>query len=159
MPPQPPTPPTIALLSDFGLSDWFVGTMKGVILSICPTVNLVDICHEIAKHQVEEGAFILNTSHAYFPDGTIFACIVDPEVGSMREPLVAYNERFAFVAPNNGLLTFVAVQSRQWEVRKIENPAYMLGTQSQTFHGRDIFAPAAAHLAAGAPFDTFGPVV
>jgi len=157
MPAQIPTPPTIAMLSDFGLTDWFVGTMKGVILSLCPTARLVDICHDVAKHRVEDGAFILNTSHRFFPDGTIFLCVVDPEVGSQREAVVARNERFYFVAPNNGLLTFLAVQSREWEARKIDNPQYRLPNPSQTFHGRDIFAPAAAHLAQGAPFETFGP--
>ena len=157
--PSPPNPPTIALLSDFGLTDWFVGTIKGVILSIAPNAVLIDICHEVSKHCVEDAAFILNASHRFFPNGTIFLCIVDPEVGSMREPLVARNENYFFVAPNNGLLTFVAVQSEEWDIRKIENQAYISEKPSQTFHGRDVFAPAAAHLAQGAPFESFGETI
>lgn len=154
---QPALPPVVALLSDFGSNDWFVGTMKGVVLSICPSASLVDICHEVGKHRVEEGAFILNTSHRFFPDGTIFTCIVDPAVGSEQEPLIARSERHYFLAPNNGLLTFVSVQSQEWEVRRIENPSYALEMPSRTFRGRDIFAPAAGHLAQGADFESFGP--
>lgn len=149
----------IALLTDMGLADWYVGTMKGVARSICPSVKLVDICHNLTKQSVEEGAFVLNVSHRYFPKGTVFLCVVDPNVGSSREPIIARNEDYYFVAPNNGLLTFVANQSQKWETRIIANPAYRLEDMSQTFHGRDVFAPAAAHLLAGASFESFGPVL
>lgn len=155
--PPLPSPPVVALLSDMGLDDWYVGTMKGVLLSVAPSVRLADICHSMPKQSVQDAAFILDMSHSYFPTGTVFLCVVDPDVGSRRDPIVAHNERFYFVAPNNGLLTFAANRSTEWEARTIENLAYQLPGRSQTFHGRDVFAPAAGHLAAGAPFDTFGP--
>lgn len=154
-----PNPPVIALLTDFGLSDWYVGTLKGVILTICPQAVLADVCHEVGKHQVEEAAFILKTCHQYFPDGTIFLCVVDPQVGSERRAIVARNPRHYFVSPDNGLLTFMGLQEANWEVREILNPAYMIPTTSHTFQGRDVFAPAAAHLAKGVPFEEFGPLV
>ena len=155
--PTLPDPPVVALLTDMGLDDWYVGTMKGVVLAAAPSARLVDVCHSLPKQSIQDAAFILGLSHAYFPVGTVFLCVVDPGVGSRREAMVARNERFYFVAPNNGLLSFVADRSGEWEGRVIENPAYLLPERSQTFHGRDVFAPAAGHLAAGAPFDTFGP--
>jgi len=157
--PQIPSPPIIALLSDMGYSDWYVGTMKGVALAVCPNAHLVDICHDVTKQSIQEASFMLHVSHGYFPAGTIFLCVVDPEVGSIRQPLIARNERFYFIGPNNGTLTLVQAHSQEWEARVIENPAYMLGARSQTFHGRDIFAPAAGHLAFGADFQSFGRVI
>ncbi len=150
-------PPLIAILTDMGQSDWFVGTMKGVALSTCPIARLVDICHEVSEQDVETGAFVLKMCYRFFPDGTIFLCVVDPEVGTARQAIVARNERYHFVAPNNGLLTFPAEESEQWEVRAVENVSLLLGEPSQTFHGRDIFAPAAGHLALGTSFEEFGP--
>jgi S-adenosyl-L-methionine hydrolase (adenosine-forming) len=152
-------PPVVALLTDMGFNDWYVGTMQGVILSICPQARLVNLCHGVAHQRIEEGAFILNVSHTYFPAGTIFLCVVDPEVGSEREPIVAHNGKYWFVAPNNGLLSFVALKSPEWEARVVENAEFKLADQSHTFHGRDVFAPAAAHLAQGAPFESFGRLV
>ncbi|MBN1868623.1 SAM-dependent chlorinase/fluorinase [Candidatus Sumerlaeota bacterium] len=149
-------PPLVALLTDMGLNDWYVGTMQGVILSICPKARLVNLCHGVTSQQVEEAAFVLNVSHGYFPAGTIFLCVVDPEVGSQREAIVAHSEKYYFVAPNNGLLSLVAMKSKEWEVRAVENPAFKLVEQSQTFHGRDVFAPAAARLAQGEPFESVG---
>ena len=155
--PSPPHPPVIAVLSDFGLTDWYVGAMKGVISSICPHANIVDLCHDVGKQKIEEAAFVLRTTHSFFCDGAVFLCVVDPEVGTDRLPIAARNERHRFVAPNNGLLTHVAAASEQWETRIIENPALRLDPVSETFHGRDIFAPAAAYLAQGTPFEEIGP--
>jgi S-adenosylmethionine hydrolase len=155
--PNIPNPPLIGLLTDMGHTDWYVGTMKGVMLGICPHAQLVDICHDMTPQSAREGAFVLDVSHKFFPNGTIFLCVIDPDVGSAREQIVARNERHFFVAPNNGLLTSIVDISTEWEVRVIENPAFRLPETSRTFHGRDVFAPAAAHLAAGAPFEEFGP--
>jgi hypothetical protein len=156
MPPQL-DPPVIALLSDMGLSDWYVGTMKGVALSICPAAHLVDLCHDIRKQNVQEAAFVLRNCYRYFPRGAVFLCVVDPSVGSERHGLVARSEDYYFVAPDNGLLAPVSLEATGWEARVIENPEVRLSKPSQTFHGRDIFAPAAAHLARGAAFEHFGP--
>ncbi|HNY27535.1 MAG TPA: SAM-dependent chlorinase/fluorinase [Candidatus Sumerlaeota bacterium] len=153
---KPPDPPVVALLTDMGLSDWYVGTMKGVVLSIAPNAHLVDITHSITKQAIQEAAFVLMVSHDYFPPGTIFLCVVDPGVGSDRKPVVARDEKYFYVAPNNGLLTYVATQSTYWQAHIIEQPELMLETRSQTFHGRDIFAPAAAHLCNRTPLDDFG---
>lgn len=159
MTPHLPTPPVIALLTDMGTNDWFVGTMKGVALSICPHVQFVDLCHEITKQSIQEAAFILEISHAYFPEGSIFLCVVDPGVGTERQAIVARNDKYYFVGPDNGAFSFVEMKSKTWEARLIENPDYHFHQHSGTFHGRDLFAPAAAHLAAGAPFEEFGPSI
>jgi len=152
-------PPVIALITDMGHSDWFTGTMKGVVLSVCPNAQLVDICHGVQKQSVQEAAFMLRVSYSFFPPGTIFLCMVDPEVGTMRQAIVVRNERHYFITPNNGSLTYVQMESKEWEARAIENRELRLSSQSGTFHGRDIFAPAAGHLAAGRPFEEFGPPV
>jgi S-adenosyl-L-methionine hydrolase (adenosine-forming) len=157
MPPTISTPPVIALLTDMGTNDWFVGTMKGVALSICPQAQLVDVCHEITKQSIQEAAFVLEISHGYFPEGTIFLCVVDPGVGTERRAVVARNDKYYFVGPDNGAFSFVEMKSKNWEAHLIENPQYLLQKRSGTFHGRDLFAPAAAHLAMGAPFEEFGP--
>jgi len=133
--------------------------MKGVALSICPQVQLVDICHEISKQSIQEAAFILEISHGYFPERTIFLCVVDPGVGTERQAIVAQNGKYTFVGPNNGVFSFIEMKSDKWEARLIENQAYHFQKHSATFHGRDLFAPAAAHLAVGAPFEEFGPAI
>lgn len=152
-------PPVVALLTDMGQRDWYVGTMKGVLLSGCPRIHAVDICHEVGVQQVAEAAFVLATSYHYFQKGTIFLTIVDPGVGSRRDAVVARSEDYYFVAPNNGLLTLVAERSASWEMRRIENESFCLPERSDTFHGRDVFSPAAARLAAGADFEEVGPPV
>ncbi|MFW6286920.1 MAG: SAM hydrolase/SAM-dependent halogenase family protein [Candidatus Sumerlaeota bacterium] len=150
------TPPVIALLTDMGLSDWYVGAMKAVILNICPTARIVDICHKLHSQDVEDAAFMLSVCYNYFPEGSIFLCVVDPGVGSPRHAIIARTEKYSFVAPDNGLLSFVLNQAQHLEVRSIDNTDYWLENASQTFHGRDIFAPAAAHLANGVPLESFG---
>lgn len=143
--------PVIALLTDFGLDDNFVGVMKGVIASRCPEANVIDVTHSVPRHSVLHAALALLGSYGYFPDGTIFTVVVDPGVGTGRKILAAKTARHTFLAPDNGCLSPV--------VR--ENPGAALyeityrpeGALSDTFHGRDIFAPVAAMLAAGRPLE------
>ena len=151
-------PPIITLTTDFGARDPFVGVMKGVILGICPQATLVDLSHEVAPQDVLEGALLLESSARFFPPGTIHLAVVDPGVGSHRRGLVIGAAGQCFVGPDNGLFT-AALAEREWLAVSLENPAYRLAEVSQTFHGRDIFAAAAGHLAAGVALDRFGPRV
>jgi S-adenosylmethionine hydrolase len=151
-------PPIITLTSDFGLRDPFVGIMKGVILSICPDTRLVDLSHEVTPQDVLEGALLLESSARFFPPGTIHLAVVDPGVGSRRRGLAISAAGQCFVGPDNGLFT-AALDEAEWRAVSLENPAYRLAEVSQTFHGRDIFAPAAAHLACGIALERFGPRV
>lgn len=148
----------IAIISDLGTRDYFVGAMKGVILSINPRVTIVDITHEIPKHDVLRGAFTLAQAAETFPSGTIFVGVVDPGVGTERRCILlrTRNDLF-FVGPDNGLFTFVAERFGVGEVREIANKALMGAEISPTFHGRDIFAPVAAHLSSGVSASEVGP--
>lgn len=137
----------ITLTTDFGASDGYVGTMKGVILSIAPNVTLVDITHEIAPQQIRQAAYALHGAASYFPPGTIHLAVVDPGVGSRRRALVVRTSRGFLVGPDNGLFTLFLADEPDAECHSITNPAFMLPHVSATFHGRDVFAPAAAHLA------------
>ena len=137
----------ITLTTDFGASDGYVGTMKGVILSIAPNVTLVDITHEIAPQHVRQAAYVLHAAASYFPPGTIHLAVVDPGVGSRRRALVVRTSRGFLVGPDNGLFTLFLADEPDAECRSITNPAFMLPHVSATFHGRDVFAPVAAHLA------------
>ena len=139
----------ITLLSDFGLKDPYVAEMKAVILSICPEACIVDISHEIEKFDIRVGAFILASAAPYFPQGTIHVAVVDPGVGTKRRPLIVETKRGFYVGPDNGLLMLSARREGIRHVYNISNPRYMRPEVSRTFHGRDIFAPAAAHLATG----------
>jgi S-adenosylmethionine hydrolase len=145
----------ITLTTDFGLSDPFVGIMKGVILGIVPNVQLVDVTHDIPSCDIVEAAFLLETTYRYFPDGTVHIVVVDPGVGSARRPLAASSHGHRFVAPDNGVLSAVSEN----DVYHITNESLFLKPVSRTFHGRDIFAPVAAHLARGMPIDLVGPRV
>jgi hypothetical protein len=149
-------PPLIVLLTDFGISDPFVGVMKGVIASICPQAGVIDLTHAIGAQDLVEAAFHLDSSLPYFPDGTIFVCVVDPGVGTSRRPVAVEAGRFRFVAPDNGLLTPVFERWPDARCRVLDNDHYHLPSPSSTFHGRDIFSPVAAHLAAGVAFDSLG---
>ncbi len=142
--------PTIALLSDFGTHDSYVGVMKGVMHAICPEATFIDITHEIQPQNVREAAFSLMNSYQFFPDGTVFVVVVDPGVGSARKPIAVRARNFTFVAPDNGILTY-ALESigTPFTTYEITEAAYRLPQVSNTFHGRDIFAPAAAHIARG----------
>jgi len=137
----------ITLTTDFGASDGYVGTMKGVILSIAPNVTLVDITHEIAPQHIRQAAYVLHAAASYFPHGTIHLAVVDPGVGSRRRALVVRTSRGFLVGPDNGLFTLLLADEPDAECRSITNPAFMLPHVSATFHGRDVFAPVAAHLA------------
>lgn len=148
--------PFVALLTDFGHADPFVGVMKGVILSRCPWARIIDLCHGVAPQDVRGAAFQLRGSAPYFHDGTLFVCVVDPGVGSKRPILWARGERHSFLAPDNGLLSWVGPLR---EVRRVSDSALFLKPVSRTFHGRDIFAPVAGALAAGADPGRLGPRV
>lgn len=148
----------IALLTDFGWQDHFVGVMKGVIAGIAPQAQVVDLCHEVAPQEIDQARFLLRVSRPYFPKGTIFVCVVDPGVGSTRRPLCVEAEGQVFVGPDNGLFTEV-LAGKGAKARAITNPKVMLAEVSQTFHGRDVFAPAAAHLAAGVTASKLGKIV
>src|ERR687895_2916403 len=148
--------PVIALLSDFGTRDHYAGTMKGVMLGICPDVTLVDITHDVPAHDVLDGALQLAAACRYFPPGTIFLAVVDPGVGSARRGIAAEAGDYRFVAPDNGVLTAVL---REWAPKKVvelTERRYARPTVSRTFEGRDRFAPAAAWLAKGIDLSGLG---
>jgi S-adenosyl-L-methionine hydrolase (adenosine-forming) len=151
--------PIITLLSDFGLEDGYAASMKGVILEICPAARIIDVTHLIPPQDVRAGAYVLASVFRYFPKGTIHLAVVDPGVGTGRKPLAVRCSAGFFAGPDNGLFSLVLESERDWEARSIENPAFVRPEASRTFHGRDIFAPAAAHLACGTPFDSIGPRV
>jgi S-adenosylmethionine hydrolase len=144
--------PVITLLTDFGTADHYVAAMKGVILGICPDAHLIDITHQISPYQILEAAFILSQAWPYFPPGSIHLIVVDPGVGSSRRPLLAEAGGHLFVAPDNGVLTLV----RNLKARELIAERFFRNPVSRTFHGRDIFAPVAAHLATGVPLREFG---
>lgn len=150
--------PLIALLTDFGLHDHYVGTMKGVMVGICPEVALVDITHDIAPQDVLGGALELAAAYRFFPAGTVFLCVVDPGVGSARRAIAARARGYTFVAPDNGLVS-LAVGDAHTDIVALTNPAYALAEVSHTFEGRDRFAPAAAWLARGTDLPLFGPAL
>jgi S-adenosylmethionine hydrolase len=140
----------ITLLTDFGLADHYVAAMKGVILGICPEARLVDISHEIRAFGIEDAAFTLGEAYPCFPKGTIHLVVVDPGVGSARRPLLVEADGHRFVGPDNGVLTLPTERDPKCRVREITAERYFRHPVSNTFHGRDIFAPVAAHLASGA---------
>lgn len=146
----------ITLTTDFGTTDHFVGTMKGVILSIAPLAQIVDITHNIQPFDILDGSFATAQVYRYYPKKTIHVVVVDPGVGSTRRPLLAEAAGQYFVAPDNGVLSFV-LSGENAKVRHITNERYFLKPLSRTFHGRDVFAPVAAHLAAGVLPSRFGP--
>jgi len=164
--------PVITLLTDFGLADHYAAAMKGVILSINPDARIVDISHEVQPQAVEEGAFMLEAVLPYFPKGTIHIAVVDPEVGGDRRGIVITTPDGFFVGPDNGVLSPALPDSARprhsrsvikharlpagYAAFSIDNPRYLREPVSATFHGRDVFAPAAAHLALGAPVESFG---
>ncbi len=141
----------ITLTTDFGTRDSYVAVMKGVILGINPSVRLVDITHEIAPQQVREAAFVLLSAYRWFPSGTVHLVVVDPGVGGKRNPIIVETDKYLFVGPDNGVFSFVYEKEEEFRVFKISNTRLLLPEVSDTFHGRDIFAPAAAHLSKGTP--------
>jgi len=165
----------ITLTTDFGLQDHYVGVMKGVIAGIAPQARVIDLCHAVPPQDIARGAYILAASCRYFPPGTIHVAVVDPGVGSERRALAVEAGGWRWVAPDNGLLgwVFEALAELGLAVGAPEGPAWRLGgaaravvleareyqlpERSHTFHGRDVFAPVAAHLAAGVPLERLGP--
>ena len=141
--------PVIVLLTDFGTPGPYVGQMKGVLLREVPDAQIVDLCHEVQAHNIAQAGFLLQASHIHFPSQAIFVSVVDPGVGSSRSILMAQCENQFFLAPDNGLLTFLMDRPVSWW--KVTN---VFEHSSNTFHGRDIFAPLAARLALGAPAES-----
>ena len=148
----------ITFTTDFGLSDHFVGAMKGVVAGIAPAARVIDISHDVAPYNVTEAAFIIAEAWPYFPKRTVHVVVVDPGVGSARRPILAEAAGHFFVAPDNGVLSMV-FDAAPHKVRVISNPKFMRRDVSRTFHGRDVFAPAAAHLAKGAKPAAFGKLI
>ena len=148
--------PVIALMTDFGLGDGDVGVMKGVIVGIVPNVQIIDITHDVAPQNVPSGAWILASGYRYYPPRTVFVCVVDPGVGSSRGAIAVHAADWFFVGPDNGLFSYIFVEQIVHEAVVLDNPAYHLPQVSSTFHGRDIFAPAGAHLARGVALQELG---
>ena len=145
----------ITLTTDFGLSDHFVGVMKGVILGIAPSAQVIDITHGVRPFEIIDGAYTIAQAYRYFPKKTIHVVVVDPGVGSARRPLLAEMAGQYFIAPDNGVLSMVFAREKP-KVRHITSDRYFLHPVSRTFHGRDVFSPVAAHLAAGVTPAQFG---
>jgi S-adenosylmethionine hydrolase len=148
--------PIITLTTDFGFNDHFVGTLKGVILNIVPDVEIVDICHSVQAFDVLDGALTIAQSYSYFPAGTVHLVVIDPGVGTARRPILVTSERHHFVAPDNGVLSLVYGREQRLHVRHVTAEHYYLQPVSNTFHGRDVFAPVCAWLAKGVEPQKFG---
>jgi S-adenosylmethionine hydrolase len=145
------------LLTDFGLSDYYVGAMKGALLSVCPRAIVIDLTHETPPFDVETGAFLLLASYAVFPPATVHVAVVDPGVGSERRAILAATRSYFFVAPDNGLLSYIFErEAAQLRVYHVTNENYFRREVSATFHGRDIFAPVAGALLNGAAPEEIG---
>jgi len=149
----------ITLTSDFGLKDPYVAEMKGVILTINPDATLIDITHDIEKFNIRKAAFTLASVSPYFPDGTVHLAVVDPGVGTQRRAILIQTKKGFFVGPDNGILILAAQNQGIEHVYQLTNKKFMMPKVSSTFHGRDIFAPAAAHLKMGVEPLEFGPDV
>ena len=149
----------ITLTSDFGLKDPYVAEMKGVILTLNPKATIIDITHQVEKFNICMGAFMLASAAPYFPEGTIHLAIVDPGVGTQRRPLLIQTKKSLFLGPDNGILILAAKAQGIEHAYQLTNPHLMLPKVSSTFHGRDIFAPAAANLEKGIPPAEFGPEI
>jgi S-adenosylmethionine hydrolase len=151
--------PPITLLTDFTQKDGFVAVMKGVILSIEPSATIVDMSHDISPQNITEAAFVLQTSYRFFPVSTIHVIVVDPGVGSSRRIICMDTGDYRFLAPDNGVLTMLLQEHANASVFNVTEQRYFLKQVSQTFHGRDIFAPVAAHLLKGCRPDELGPKI
>ena len=149
----------IALLTDFGVQDHFVGSLKGVILGINPQAAIFDITHEVRPQNIRDGAFVLYSVYPYVPKGTIFVVVIDPGVGSARRALCVKTNRCFLIAPDNGVLSMILRKEKHFTARAITNDQFFRKPVSNTFHGRDVFAPAAAYLSQKDVFEKFGPRV
>ena len=152
------TPRIITLLTDFGFRDAFVGIMKGVILNINPAATPVDLSHNVPPQDILAGALILRSVIPFFPPGTIHVAVVDPGVGSGRRAILLETQHAFLIGPDNGLLSLAAPAAAVVRIIHLSNEEYFLSPRSHTFHGRDVFAPVAAHLSLGVPPEQFGPV-
>jgi S-adenosylmethionine hydrolase len=151
--------PTISLTSDFGLRDSYVAEIKAVIVGISPNANIIDISHDIDKFDIRMAAYTLACAAPYFPKGTVHVAVVDPGVGTRRRPLLVQTQNAFYIGPDNGVLALATSNKGIEHIFEITNPKLMLTRTSNTFHGRDIFAPAAAHLANGTQPKQFGPEI
>ena len=151
--------PIVALMTDFGLRDPFVGIMKGVILGINPSATIVDVCHELDPGDIRSAAFAFAMAFPYFPAGTIFAAVIDPGVGTRRRAIAADIDGNLVVCPDNGVLSWVLHNHSLREAVELSRSEFFLCEVSNTFHGRDVFAPVAAHLSMGVPLEELGPRV
>jgi len=151
--------PCVTLITDFGRQDHYAGTMKGVILSINPEVQIVDICHQIAPYDIFEAAYALLQSYRFFPPETIHLVVVDPGVGTGRRPILVSAGQYKFVAPDNGALSLLFAREENARVWHITSAHYFLNPVSNTFHGRDIFAPVAGWLSKGLQEEKFGELI
>jgi len=151
--------PLVSLTTDFGSKDPYAAEMKAVILGICPNAVTVDVSHEVDKFDVRMGAYVLASAAPFFPEGTLHVAVVDPGVGTKRRPIIIQTTRSFFIGPDNGLLVLAAEAQGIKRMYEIVSRRLMLPHVSSTFHGRDIFAPAAAHLANGVPPEEFGPEI
>ncbi|MBC2713895.1 MAG: SAM-dependent chlorinase/fluorinase [Desulfobacteraceae bacterium] len=149
----------ITLITDFGTSDPYVGIMKGVILSVDPSAAIIDITHEIEPQDVSGAAYCIYSAYRYFSPGSIHVVVVDPGVGSHRSIIVLSMAGHYFLAPDNGVLSLILKCGKVDSITKVENDVYFLKPVSNTFHGRDIFAPVAGHLSKGLPVDRLGPEI
>lgn len=144
----------VILCTDFGITSPFVGEMKGVISSINPSVKIIDFCHDIPPFSVKTASFLIKKSKKYFPKDSVWVCVVDPGVGSSRKGIVVKTaEEEIFVGPDNGIFSTLNIE----KVFEIKNRNYMLEEISNTFHGRDIFAPVSAYISSGIPLEDIGP--
>ena len=150
--------PIITLTTDFGISDHFVGTMKGVILGICPEAKIIDISHDVTPFEVGQAAFLVAQAYRFFPPKTVHVAIVDPGVGTARRPILVEAAGQYFIGPDNGVLT-MAYSDVPHKARHITADKYFLKPTSRTFHGRDVFAPVAAHIASGVRPASFGKII
>ena len=149
----------VTFTTDFGLSDPFVGIMHGVVLNIHPETTIVDISHAVPSYDVHDGAWTIAQAYRFFPPRTVHVVVVDPGVGSLRRPIIVETDDYVFVAPDNGVLSLVEAREPKFSVRHITAERYFLQPVSQTFHGRDIFAPVAGWLSKGVAPAEFGPEV
>ncbi len=149
----------IALLTDLGTADTYVGVMKAVVLSLCPEAHILDLCHEVAPQDIHQAAFLLARASEYCPAGTVHVVVVDPGVGTHRRVLAVEAGGQRFVAPDNGVLTYVLAEAGDYRAYSVERREHFLPHVSATFHGRDIMAPVAARLADGLPIEAVGPAV
>ena len=147
----------ITLLTDFGTQDTYVGVMKGAILSINPFAVVVDVCHYIDPQDLIEAAYLIKSSYKYFPKGTVHIIVVDPGVGGNRSIVAVKLSDHIFLAPDNGVLTLLMDEGEVETIIRVENTHYFLNSISQTFHGRDIFAPVGSHISKGVPIEKLGP--